>query len=270
MEHLRSLFSYFKEKAGDEVRFPKPAESNFAHIEESLLPHLMRVMQKDNTLFTGAEAVQIIPGIDITPLWDSTDIAWSKVHMALIYSVLHGDPKEKFGKIMETVKAMIPGMGDKGDEISKILEDEETQSSLKEILDIVMNTRLASLVGEVVSGLRMDTLGLDFENPEALIEMLKNPGESPVVKELMERVQMILEEKIKSGKINQQALATDIEMIRAKFQSAFGKYLNEMVTGGPGNTTGNSAGIIMSNSPDARRARMLARLQKKVREKSHK
>lgn len=270
MEHLRHLYAYFKEKAGDEVRFPKPTEDQFVHIEESLLPHLLRVMQKDNTLFTASDGVQLIPGIDIAPLWDGSDDAWSRLHKALIYSVLHGDPKEKFGKIMETVKAMIPGMGDKGDEISKILEDEETQSSLKEILDIVMSTRLASLVGEVVSGLRLDNLGIDFENPEALVEMLKNPGESPIVKEMMERVQIILEDKIRTGKINQQDLVRDIEMIRAKLQSSFGKYINEMMTGGPGNTTGNNAGMIMSGHPDARRARMLARLQKKQREKSRK
>jgi hypothetical protein len=270
MEHLRKLFVYLKSKAGEDVKFPKAAESNFVHIEESLLPHLLRVVQKDNTLFTGASAVQIIPGIDISTLWDGSDEAWSAVHMALMYSVLHGDPKEKFGKIMETVKGLIPGMGDRADEFSKIFEDEETQSSLKDILDLVMSTRIASLVGEVIQSLKFDDLGINFENPDDLMAMLQNPGEHPVVKEIMERAQMILEDKIKSGKINQQTLARDIEMIRAKFQSAFGKYINEMMTGGPGNTTGNTGATIMSHSPEARRARMIARLQKKLREKSRK
>ena len=101
MEHLRNLFNYFREKVPEGTKFPKPSERDFVHIEEVLLPHLLRVMQKDNTLFTGAEAIQIIPGIDISTVWDSTDDAWTKVHMALVYSVLHGDPKEKFGKIMD-------------------------------------------------------------------------------------------------------------------------------------------------------------------------
>ena len=52
-------------------------------------------------------------------------------------------------------------------------------------------------------------------------------------------------------------------MLRAKFQSSFGRYLNQMVVGDEGNTTGNTAAQILSNHPDARRARMLARLQKK-------
>jgi hypothetical protein len=58
-------------------------------------------------------------------------------------------------------------------------------------------------------------------------------------------------------------------MLRAKFQSSFGKYLNEMIVGdGGGGTTGNTSAQILSNSPDARRARMLARLQKKQKEKA--
>jgi hypothetical protein len=53
-------------------------------------------------------------------------------------------------------------------------------------------------------------------------------------------------------------------MIRAKFRSSFGKYLNEAILGDDGaDRTGNTSQQILSNHPDARRARMLARLQKK-------
>ena len=270
MEHLRNLTSYFKDK--DHSRgVPRPTEELFVHIEETLLPHLLRVIQKDNTLFTGETAVSLFPGVDVRDLWDGSDDAWKRIHMALLYSVLHGDPKEKFGKILETVKGMVPGMGgSSADDITKILEDEENQSSFKEILDLVMNTRLASLIGEVVQSIKFDDLELDIENPEKILEMLRNPGEHPVLQKLMERTQAVLEDKIKSGKIDQKQLVREIETIRARCQSAFGKYLNEMVTGQAGNTTGNTAAQIMSNSPEARRARMLARLQKKQREKVQK
>jgi hypothetical protein len=87
----------------------------------------------------------------------------------------------------------------------------------------------------------------------------------------MDRAKMILEDRVKTGKINQQELVREIEMIRAKFQSAFGKYLNEMIVGDAGGgTTGNTSQQILSNSPEARRARMLARLQKKQKEKARK
>jgi hypothetical protein len=101
------------------------------------------------------------------------------------------------------------------------------------------------------------------------MEMMRNPQENAALKEVMDRARAILEEKVKSGKINPKELQRDIENIRAKFQSSFGKFLNQSVMGEDGgNTTGNTAQQILSNHPDARRARMLARLQKKQQQKT--
>lgn len=276
MEHLHKLVEHFRNKIDDlpaeeQIKIPKATEALFAHIEETLLPHLMRVFQKDNSLFVGENCVELFPGIKVKNLWTGSDTDWSRVNMALLYSLMHGDPKAKFGKILETFKGMLPGgAGGTADEINKILDDEDTQDSLKEILDLVINTRLASLIGEIVQSISLADLDMDFENPEQLLEMLKNPTAHPALKEVMDRAQQLLQEKVRTGKINQQELVREIEMIRAKCVSSFGKYLNEMVVGDPGNTTGNTASQIMSNSPEARRARMLARLQKKQRDKNRK
>jgi hypothetical protein len=187
--------------------------------------------------------------------------------MAFLYSVLHGDPKEKFGALFESIKNLVPGLGGAAgqkSEIESILEDEETKGAMSEMLELIMSTRLVSLVGDILGSLSFETLGLDLENPESILEMLRNPQEHAGLKELMDRARMILEERVKSGKLDPQQLRRDIEMIRAKFQSSFGKYLNEAILGEPaGNATGNTAQQILSNHPDARRARMLARLQKK-------
>ena len=78
-----------------------------------------------------------------------------------------------------------------------------------------------------------------------------------------------MQEKIRTGKLNQHELKRDIERIRAKFQSSFGKFLNQAVLGeDTGNGTGNTAEQILSNHPDARRARILARLQRKHEQKT--
>jgi hypothetical protein len=190
--------------------------------------------------------------------------------MALIYSVLHGDPKEKFGKVMEAMKGMVPGGTTQADEMQKILEDEDTQSSMGEMLELIMSTRLVSIVGDVISSLQLSDIDINFEDPEQVMELLRNPQENPALKEVMDRARQILEEKVKSGKINQRELQRDIENIRAKFQSSFGKFLNQAILGedAGGNTTGNTAQQILSNHPDARRARMLARLQKKQQQKT--
>jgi hypothetical protein len=258
MEHIRNLVNLFREKHPS----LKAREELFEHLEQTFLPHLLRVLQKDNTLLS---EVDLFPGIKVE--WEGTEDEWKKLHMALLYSVLHGDPKEKFSSIIDAVKKAIPGMGGAGgqvDEIQKILEDEDTKGALSEILELIMSTRLVSLVGEIFQSLSFEDLNIDLENPESLLEMLRNPQEHTGLNEMMEKAKAILEEKVKSGKINPNELRRDIEMIRAKFQSSFGKYLNEAILGDDGaDRTGNTSQQILSNHPDARRARMLARLQKK-------
>lgn len=255
MEHLRKLVSYFKDK-DPETKWPRPSDELYAHLENVLLPHVLRVIQKDNALLG---EVEIFPGMKVP--WTGSEEEWSLLQTALIYAVLHGDPKDKFGKILESVKSMFPGSH--ADELDSILNDEETKDSLKEMLDLIVNTRLAGLVGEIAQSISLDDLGIDLENPDQLMEILRNPQENPVLKEMMERAQAILEDRIRTGKINQQEIAREVETIRAKFQSSFGRYLNQMIVGDEGNTTGNTAAQILSNHPDARRARMLARLQRK-------
>jgi hypothetical protein len=260
MEHLRKLVSLFRE-AHPQLR---AKEELFGHLEQVFLPHLLRVIQKDNTLLS---EVDLFPGMKVE--WTGTEEQWKALHMALVYSVLHGDPKEKFGKILETVKGMLPGGSSQADEVEKILEDEETKSSMSEMLELVMNTRLLSIVGDVIGSISLDDLDLKFDDPEALMELLRNPQDHPGLKEVMDRAKIILEDRIKTGKINQQELLREIEMIRAKFQSAFGKYLNEAILGEEtGPRTGNTAQQILSSHPDARRARMMARLQRKQQEKA--
>lgn len=260
MEHLRNLVNLFKE-AHPELR---ANEELFQHIETVLLPHLLRVVKRDDTLF---QEIELFPGIKVA--WKPSDDNWKKVQMALVYSFLHGNPKEKFAKIMEAMKGAIPGTAAQADEVQSILEDEETQSSMSEMLELIMSTRLVSLVGDIIQSVDLDGLDIDFEDPERLLQMLRNPQQSEILNEIMMRARAVLEEKIRSGKLNQNELRRDIEKIRAKFQSSFGKFLNQAVLGeDTGNTTGNTAQQILSNHPDARRARIMARLQRKHEQKT--
>ena len=251
-----------------DTKFPKASDELFAHIEKELLPHLMKIMKKDNTLFTDVDmAPELFPGITVK--WDGKEEAWNKLRMALLYAVLNGNPKEKFGAIFEQLKGALPG--GRQDEVMAILENEETQDSIKEILDLVLNTRLASIIGDLVQSIKFEDLDINLEDPDELIRLMQNPQDSDALKEIMSRAQEILRDRVETGKINQQELIREIEMLRAKMTSKFGKYINEMVVGQREQpATGNTSREILSNSPDARRARMLARLQRKLGEKSRK
>ena len=265
MDSLRKLVNHFRER---QEGIPKASEALFAHLEQVFFPHLLRVIQKDNTLMA---EVELFPGVKAQ--WEGTDEEWKLLFLALFGTLLQGNPKEKIGKVLETLKGAIPGMGateDQSKELESILADEETQSSLSEMLELILNTRLLSVVTDMIQSLDLSDLGLDFDNPEEVVQLLRNPQSSDILDRLMERAKAILEDRIKTGKIDAQALQKDIEMVRAKFQSSFGKYLNETLLGVQGNTTGNTAEQILSNHPDARRARMMARLQKRQQEKLRK
>jgi hypothetical protein len=265
MDHIRTLVALFRE----EHPGLKAKEELFGHLEQTFLPHLLRVLQKDNTLLS---EVDLFPGLRVA--WQGSEEQWKALQMGLLYSVLHGDPKEKFGTLFEAIKKLVPGLGGSEggkDEIQSILEDEETKGALSEMMELIMGTRLVSLVGDIVQNLSFESLGLDLENPESILEMLRNPQGHAGLTELMDRAKAILEDRVSSGKLNPAELRRDIELIRAKFQSSFGKYLNEAIVGDAGGgTTGNTAQQILSNHPDARRARMLARLQKKQKLRSSK
>ena len=268
MEKLAAFINYLKPDQSS-LKFPRASEELYTHIQTVLLTHAMKVMQKDNGLFKGADAVQILPGIAIQDVWTSTDEAWQKLHLVLVYSFLQGDPKEKISKIMEALQHMLPGSAAKN-EIMEILGKDETESSINELFELIMNTRLATIVGDLVTSIELSDLGINFDDPDDLLRSIQNPEQSELVQTIIKRAQVLLEERVKSGRINQVELVREIEMLRAKFQSAFGKYLNEMVVGAGGNTTGTTGRDLVSNSPEARRARMLARLQRKQREKGRK
>ena len=267
MDHLREFVQYFKNKSPG-TSFPKATPEYYARFMDVMTPHAMKILQKDNSLFRGEGVPQPFPDIDIRMLWDGSDDAWKKLHMAMIFSFFQGDPKEKVAQVMDAMKRVLPETHRDTDEILKTLETEETSSAIAEIFELFMKTRLASIVSDIASTIKLDEIGIDFERPEEILEALQHPERSHAVRQIMEQVKSTLEERIKTGKINQTELIREIETLKAKFQSSFGKYMNEMVgIHREGEATGNTGEQIMSNSPEARRARMQARLQRKLREK---
>lgn len=267
MDHLRAFVQYFRNKSPG-TTFPKANAEYYETFTELMTPHALKILQKDNSLFRGEHVPQPFPDIDIRMLWDGSDELWKRLHMAMLFSFFQGDPKEKVAQIMESMKQVLPETHGDTSEILKVLASEETSSSLTEMFELLMKTRLASIVGEIAASIELDDLGIDFEHPEEILEMLQHPERSPAVRKIMEQVKTLLEDRIRTGKINQQELIREIETLKAKFQSSFGKYMNEMVgVGRDGPATGNTSEQIMSNSPEARRARMQARLQRKLHEK---
>lgn len=262
-DYVRSLRSVLPDR-----EFPRYDKAWLTHWETAMMPHGWLILQKDESFFK--EPRECIPGVNFSEFWgdlkdDQKLSLWKNIQMSVVFAFAEGDPMSKMDKLLETVKSWWSSSGKESAEIDKILEDKSTPGQLKAILDAILETRLVALLQEVVAELDLAELGIDPENPESLIDSLSKP-DSPLVQSLVGAVQKGLDSRIRSGKFKQEEIQRDVERIRALLQVSFGKFINEQMFGG-GDEPVVPAAVYMGNSPEARRQRMIARLQKKQRDK---
>lgn len=240
-------------------------DTTVKHIEATYYSDLMKVLQRDESFFGTARTFY---GVNLSELWTThetkRDTLWKHTQMIVFASFLHGDIKDKIGTVMGAMKGMWNMSGQENDDVSKILNDEESEGHFKEILEYLQNTRLAKVFMEIVETFNIDELELNFENPQEIIELLRNP-EHPKMKKVITKIQKIIQTKMERGEFTQQQVLSEVEGIKAKVQSLFGNVFNDMLGGRRADVP---AGVLMGTSPEARRQRMLARLQKKQRDKN--
>jgi len=234
-------------------------------IEKNFFPHGLKLLQKDDSFF--AEE-RLLFGVNLSSLWSSAetstktkDAIWKHVQLCCVASFMHGDIKEKMGTVLDMFKGFWAG---KNDEISKILENDDSQGRFKEILEFIMETRLAKICMKMAEEFDVSDFDINVENPEELIEILKNP-EHPAIKKVITKVQNSIKDKIRTVAITNEQIVREIESVKAKMMSLFGNVFNDALGGKRGEVP---ASAMMGNSPEARRQRMVARLQKKLREKN--
>jgi hypothetical protein len=138
---------------------------------------------------------------------------------------------------------------------------------MQEVFDYVTNLRSAKVFVDILEEIDFTTIGIPLDNPADMMAMARNP-EHPAIKKAIARIQGILAHKMERGEITQTQLMNDIEGIKLKVRGMFGDAFNEAMGLG-GRARGDvPAAVMTSSSPEARRQRMLARLQRKQREKT--
>jgi len=235
---------------------------------EVFYPEALKVVQKDDSVFAVERTVF---GVNISDAWkvegDKAEL-WKSFHSCLVVSFLNGDIKEKIGPVIDMFKSYWAGTGTDNAEINKILNDSESENKFKEILTFVCETRIAKLFMSVVESIDVTQLGINFESLEEVIEMVKNP-EHPVSAKIIARIQSIIKQKMQRGEITQRQIEIEVEQIKTKLTSIFGNMFKEaMGLGGGGGGAEVPPTVLMGNSPEARRQRMIARLQKKQAKKT--
>ena len=232
---------------------------------ETFYPHVSLIIQKDSSFFNEDRTVF---GRNLSKLEESKrDLIFKNLVPCMIASFFHGDIKKKVGKISDIIKNLWNASGQKNDAVTNILNDEASEGRFKDILDFVLKSRLVKIFTSLMESFDMSEFELNVEDPAELIEMIKNP-ENPVIKKIITKIQNTIKDKIRKGEFDQNTIASEIEAIKAKVMSLFGNIFNDALGG---RRQGNvPAAAIMGNSPEARRQRMIARMQRKLQEKNSK
>lgn len=261
------VFEAFKKEIAETFTDVSPVidlDRDVKIIENTFYPEVVKILKRDETFF---EKERVVMGVDLSQLWKTqkmpVDNFWKNLQMLCVASFMHGDIKEKINPIINALKSYVGMGGDTNDEIAKILNDEKSESHFKEILEYIAQTKIAKIFMEIIEQIDIKELDLNFERPEEVIDIIKNP-EHPKIKKIVEKIQNLIKVKVQQGQLTKSRLTEEVEAIKAKVMSIFGRTFNESL-GGRGEIPSS---VMLDNSPEGRRQRMLARLQKKHREKN--
>lgn len=236
-----------------------------AFFTEVYRPLAMDFIKKNEDIFQ--EPRFFLRGIDFSTFYkdlsakDQNNV-WDFLRTGLVASYIGDDWMKTIKDIWSKVS------GKEGDEIDDILSDTKTKSNIEELFEYFKETRIFKLGMEMLETFKLEDFGLgdiDFTDPSKIIEMFKNP-DNPITRKAMGAVEKFMEAKIRAGSLRKEDLIREVEMLREKFKYSLGKIFKESIFGESTHET-QSAEVLLGSSPEARRARMLARLQRKQRER---
>lgn len=257
----KKMFKAFLNDLKDECEGLVFSDTTVSDFEEMITPKILKVLQRDRTMFE--ESFEVF-GKDVSTILRSKpelDKYWKHIQSCSFASFLSGDIKGKIGKLLESFNGVFNGHES---ELDKILGSEESRSKVSEILEFVMSTKLAKVVTSLIETIDISSLGIDFDNPEDALKSIQEPS-NKIMETVMKKIKDELDMRLRRGDFTKEQLMHDMENIKVKIQEAFGDMFNDMIGGRKADVP---ASVIMGNTPEARRARMMARLRRKVAEKN--
>jgi len=227
---------------------------------EAMYPDIVSIIQKNDVFFNKS---YLLFNRSISDL--NRETVWKHLPSCIFVSFTQGNIGEKLDSILSIAKNYMSSNPSEGtDEISKILNDEKTQGSIQDFMEYCTNTKIAKVFNDILTNLDVSEYEHLLKDPREFLEIARNP-DHPIVQKFIQKFQNLLKEKVVKGEITNNQLQQDVEGIKAKLISIFGSSITDALGG---NKSDVSSEVLMSNSPEARRQRMLARLQKKQREKT--
>jgi hypothetical protein len=231
----------------------------FAEVE-SFYKDIVLIVKKDETFLDESRVLFQRPLNSLNP-----EVVWKHLPISLFVSFTTGDIRDKLSSVLSIAKTFLSeNPNAETDNISRILHDETAQSSIEQFIDYCTNTRIANVLNSILSDLDVSEFEHLLKTPAEFLTIARNP-EHPIVKKFIQKFQSLLKQKVETGEISQNRIQEDIEGIKAKLISIFGGSLSEALGGRQSEV---SSAVLTSNTPEARRQRMIARLQRKQREKT--
>lgn len=227
---------------------------------ETLYPDIMLIVQKSDDIFRKSHTIfqRAVSELD-------KDTVWKHLPICMFASFTNGNFRDKLDSLLNIAKNFLSANPSQStDEISRILNDENAQSSIQEFIDYCTNTRIARVFNDILTNLDISEFESLLENPQEFMDIARNP-EHPMVQKFIKKLQSLLRHKVECGEISQSRIQEDLEGIKIKLTGIFGAAVGEALGGRRAEVP---AAVLNSNSPEARRQRMLARLQRKHREKT--
>jgi hypothetical protein len=180
----------------------------------------------------------------------------------LFSSLFYGDVKSKLKDMLPELLDAFKEQFSNTDEIDKILEDESKTSKISDFFEYLKESMFATLLLSVFESI--DLSEVLTINPQEFMDDPSKLQEHPIVGKIQAQIQTIMKNKIEKGEFTKERIMNEFEVFKQKIQELFGDYMNETMGTAKSDLPPE---IIMGNSPEARRARMLARLQRKLKDR---
>jgi hypothetical protein len=229
---------------------------------QALLPAVLDIFTKKDTFF---DEPRVLFGVSLNDA--NHEVVWTHLPGAVLEFLTSKDIKELLNIVLSVAKEyMTANPREETDEISRLLNGPST--GIQEFLDYCGDTQLARVLQDLITTLDVtefdDEVNRLLANPQEMVAVLRNP-EHLLVKNIIHKLQTAMKENVRTGRITQHQIAEDVEGIKAKATGLFGSMFNSVLGGERSEVP---SAVLLSNSPEARRQRMVARLQKKHREKN--